>query len=220
MIGFSSFEFKPNNLWTIVAGRDQLTLGIEFPLQVKIDQLRVHLAVTDKNGKPASFELQPGTNPKAFRLLIKGTAALAWPIKVRVTRDLTDSEGLLSLGRDYSSEYGRPEEKVLSLFGAKWGEINETTQTIQFAFSENIDPARLARLLKVMDISTTNPRELKFIMRDVPNYKNNCLIAFSAPDPYDVKVLGDNCSGNGEPGEASDERFVEPGDGPAHGAGL
>ena len=187
-LGFSSFEFKPNNLWPIEDHSDKVILGLEFPRLVDLNPLRVHLIVTDKSGKPAGFDLLKGTNPKVYGLDFKGTATIAWPITIRIGRGLADNEGLLSLSRDYEFEYGRPPEKILSIYNSFWETINETTQFLQISFSESVDPARLAARLKVSDISTTTPKALKFVARAMTADRQRCEVLFSAPAPYDVKV--------------------------------
>lgn len=133
-IALSPFEFRPESFWHIETTDELIMLGIRFPTAVNAESLREHLRVTDVDGQAVNTETALGEGGYFWRITIPATASL--PVRVEVTRGLTDVTGSLSLTQDYS--FIHPEAQRLYVYYAGWSRFDNDAKVVVLRFSEAV----------------------------------------------------------------------------------
>ena len=144
---FAPFVFGPTKVGLLERAPGRMNLGLEFSAPVDLNSLKAHLAVRQGDGAPLPVQVSQVRGEGMFRLALRGKPR--WPIRIVVSKGLTDKSGALSLQEDRVFIYA--EGASLTVENVVWGRVLAEKQEIALTFSEGVNAEDLKRHLTIRD---------------------------------------------------------------------
>lgn len=139
--------FMPGGVWNVAERNGQSILGINFPFAVAPAALQEKLSVVSVTGQTIAAVVSEGTDPTVLQIALPAGTNL--PVTIRVAAGLAESQNRFTTGRDWSMPY--PEDSVLRVSNAYWGEYDESAQIVAIDFNREVRAEALAEALSLED---------------------------------------------------------------------
>ena len=147
---FITSTFKPLGIWILEENRERTVLGLNFPLEVNLNELKANMSVASPFGEDIEFLLEAGSSPRTTRIVLPSYDD--WPVRVTFKKGLGDAGGRVDLAQEYTLIW--PANRALNVREIRWERYGRDSHRMRVGFDSSVDGEDLLAHIKLQDAGT------------------------------------------------------------------